>query len=353
MLKKAEVGRMAAIVVNSRYESRPITGVERYAREVIKRLGPKVSIIKPRRRLRGIQGHLWEQIELPRQLEGGEVLWSPANTGPLKIEHQVVTIHDISPLDHPEWYAPAFVAWYRFLMPRLAKRVRKVITDSQFSKGRIIERLAIDEKKVISIPCGVDHAKFHPYKKDEAAQIREKYALREPYLLAVGSLNPRKNLNTLFQAWRIIGNSLDGMMLVIVGSAGRAFKSLELDNLPKQVRFLGYINDDDLPLLYASARCFIFPSYYEGFGLPILEAMACGVPVIASKATALPEVLGDAGIQFDPTDVDELAADIRHVIDDEMLSRDLVQRGLQRAKEYSWEQTRDQIWAVLNEPWAD
>ena len=339
---------MSAVVVNSRFDNRPITGVERYASEVVKRLGPKVRLVKPRREVHGIQGHLWEQISLPRHIGAGEVLWSPANTGPLTVQNQVVTIHDISPLDHPEWFAPAFVAWYKFLLPRLAKRARKVITDSHFSKGRIIERLEIDEKKVISIPCGVDHVRFRPYSNDDTAQIRVKYALPDTYILAVGSLNPRKNLNALLKAWRKIASSLAGVQLVIVGSAGRAFKSLNLDNLPKQVRFLGFINDDDLPLLYAAARCFIFPSFYEGFGLPVLEAMACGVPVIASYAASLPEVLGDAGIQFDPMDVDELAAAISRLLNDDMLVRNLVQLGVQRAKLYTWEKTRDRIWAELN-----
>lgn len=344
----AEVECMSTVVVNSRYDSRPVTGVERYASEVIKRLSPKVRTVKPRRELRGIQGHLWEQISLPRHIEDGEVLWSPANTGPLRVKNQVVTIHDISPLDHPEWFAPVFAAWYQFLMPRLAKRARKVITDSHFSKGRIIERFEIDEGKVISIPCGVDHGRFRPYSNDDTAEIRVKYALPDTYILAVGSLNPRKNLHALLRAWRKIASSLDGVQLVIVGSAGRAFKSLNLDNLPKQVRFLGFINDDDLPLLYAAARCFIFPSYYEGFGLPVLEAMACGVPVIASNAASLPEVLGDAGIQFDPMDVDELATAISRLLDDDMLVRSLVHSGLQRAKLYTWEHTRDRIWAELN-----
>lgn len=338
---------MSHVVVNSRFSSRPITGVERYASEVTKRLGSKVKIIKPRRDRQGFQGHLWEQMILPFLMRDDEVLWSPANTGPLLVKNQIVTMHDISPLDHPEWYSPIFVAWYRLMMPRLAKQAKKIITDSDFSKQRILDRFNIRSEKVIVIPCGVDHTRFRTYSDEEIAKIKEKYDLPQTYLLAVGSLNPRKNLSTLFKAWEKIYDVSNAVQLVVVGTTGKAFRSLLLDNFPAQVRFLGFIQDYDLPLLYAGASCFIFPSSYEGFGLPVLEAMAVGVPVIASNATSIPEVIGDAGIQFNPMDVEKLASGIMQILNDDKLRREMIQSGLHRAKLFSWEKTRDHIWNEL------
>ena len=190
----------AKILVNARSFGRRVTGVERYAREVTARLGNRIDLVGTSA-TQGFGGHCWEQIALPRRMNRGTILWSPANSGPLAVSDQVVTIHDLSVIDHPEWFERCFAAWYRFLLPRLAQRASVVITDSNYSKIRIQEGFRISEEKIIVAPCGVDVEKFRPQSESRHDLVRRKYALPKVYALYVGTLEPRKNLRRLLNAW--------------------------------------------------------------------------------------------------------------------------------------------------------
>ncbi len=331
------------IVVNGRFEGRRLTGVERYASEVLRCLGPDTKVIKPRQTLTGMRGHFWEQFVLPSALTKDEYLWSPANTGPLAVAAQTVTIHDLSVLDHPEWFTSSFRLWYLFLLPRLARRARSVLTVSEHSRRSIIRKLRLPEDKVTAIPDGVNLRQFHPC---DPTPVRAKYELREPYILFVGSLDPRKNLERLLQAWARLGEFKD-LDLVIVGSQGNVFRPVAIPRARRHIRFLGYVPDEDLPGLYAGATFFIMPSLFEGFGLAVLEAMACGTPVITSHAGALPEVAGDAAIQVDPTSVEAMAEAMRTLLLDEGLRSALRQKGMERACKFSWERSAQEISKVL------
>lgn len=331
------------IAINGRFEGRRVTGVERYASEVLRCLGPETRVIKPGQTMTGVRGHIWEQFLLPRQLGKDEVLWSPANTGPLAVANQVVTIHDISVLDHPEWFTARFRLWYLFLLPRLASRARTVLTVSEHSRQSILKRFRLPQEKVMVVPDGVNPREFHP---SDAEPVRAKYELRNPYVLFVGSIDPRKNLERLLQAWIRLAEFKD-VQLVIVGSKGSMFRPVSMQSSTRRTRFLGYVPDEDLPGLYSGATFFIMPSLFEGFGLSVLEAMACGAPVISSHAGALPEVVGDAAIQVDPTSVEGMAEAMRRLLLEDGLRAMLREKGMARARQFSWEGSARQIWDVL------
>jgi glycosyltransferase involved in cell wall biosynthesis len=324
------------LLVNGRFEGRMITGVERYAREIICRL-PGLKIARPRKPVHGLAGHLWEQVELPR-LVADRLLWSPANTGPLAVERQVVTIHDTAVLDHPEWFQPGFALWYRILLPLLARRARVVHTVSSYTRGKLIRRLGLDPEKVRVTPGGVDRSRFHPLAGSPGSCRK--------YLLFLGSLQPRKNLSGLLEAWREIAGKFPDVELWVAGSSGRAFRLPGMQQTD-QVRYLGYVTDASLPRLYAEAQAFIFPSFDEGFGLPVLEAMACGIPVIAAKAGAVPEVAGGAALLVNPAVSSEIGSAISRVLTDGAMRQDLVERGLERSACFSWDGSARAVQRVL------
>jgi glycosyltransferase involved in cell wall biosynthesis len=281
------------ICVNTRILSSHLTGVQRYLLELLGRLADRVEGVSPIEPMAGIRGHAWEQLALPHRLHG-RVLFSPSNTGPIAVRQQVVAIHDLATLDHPEWLSFRFAAWYRFLTPRLASRVAHVITISEFSKQRLLTHVRMPADRITVIPNGVD-ARFRPMDDAELAEPLRLLALpSRRYVLCVGSLEPRKNLARLLQAWsRILPELPEDVWLVLTGKRGneRVFaRTAGLDDLPPRVHLTGYVADDILPALYAGARVFAFPSLYEGFGLPPLEAMASGVAVLTGNRASLPEV---------------------------------------------------------------
>lgn len=342
----------AQVLINGRALGRRITGVERYTREVSARLGIPLrtaGIHAPQ----GFRGHIWEQVFLPQQISKHEILWSPANSGPLAVSRQVLTIHDLSVVDHPEWFNPRFAIWYRWLLPRLAHRVKLIITDSLYSKIRISRAFRISADKIHVVPCGVDAEKFYPRPDVERARLRRKYSLPPAYMLFVGTLEPRKNLPTLVHAWAQVFREVRPVHLVIAGGPGDAFRRLSHLEAPADgVLQVGYVSDADLPALYSAALGFVMPSLYEGFGLPILEAMACGTPVIAGRAAALPEVVGESGLLIDPLSVPDLAAALRCLVQDDELRRDLARKGYERSRLYTWDRSARLVRQALQQAGA-
>jgi glycosyltransferase involved in cell wall biosynthesis len=281
----------------------------------------------------------------------GKLLFSPANTGPLSVAKQVVTIHDLSVIDRPEGFNPSFRAFYQFLLPRLARRVRAVITDSAFTRERLIEWAKIPPSRVHAIPLGVDR-RFSQQQLDSIEKLRNTLEIPSPYyILSLGSIEPRKNLPRLFAAWERIQQALpDDVWLVVAGGKGKSsvFKDVGIQ-IPPRVHLTGRVSDEFLPTLYSGALAFVYPSLYEGFGLPPLEAMACGTPVLTSNVTSLPEVVGDAGLLVDPYNVEAMAHGIRRLVEDSALREELRKKGLERAKQFTWERTAELTWAVLEE----
>ena len=260
--------------------------------------------------------------------------------------------HDISPIEHPEWFDAGFVTWYRYLIPQLVRRVTRIVTVSQFSKSRILERLRVRDDRVVVIPNGVD-GRFRPDARptcDRPDASREPApGLTGPFILTVGSLSPRKNLGRLFAAWQLSGLGHEGCVLAVAGVRGTSFKRIDLRTPPVGVQMLGYVPDAELPALYGRALGVVVPSLYEGFGLPALEAMACGTPVIAARAGGLPETVGDAALLVDPIAPEALSDALRRVFEDGSLRGQLARRGVDRSRRFSWRLAADRLLRVLDD----
>lgn len=316
------------VVIDGRAAVRAeVGGVERVAREMaalLPRLDPgRYRVATPPSALAHRAGHGWEQLVLPALR--AELIYCPAMLGPLRSRRNVLCIYDAASVRHPEWYSRAYSAYQRRMLPALAHRARLVVTASEFGRREAVEVLGAAPDRVEVVPLGVGE----PFAPDaDAGAARAAFGLERPYVLTVGSLIARKNLVALEQAAAALRR--EGIDLVVAGS-GRGY--MRAGESP--VRELGYVDQALLAGLYAGAAAFTLPSLYEGFGLPVLEAMASGTPVVASDRTALPEVCGDAALLVDPDDPDALTEAILAAIGDERLRA----AGLARARSFTWERT--------------
>ncbi len=353
------------VALNGRFLAQRTTGVQRHARELVRALdrrldqapgGFEVTLFAPLdatldlelrtirlRRVGRLSGHAWEQLELPLFVRD-QLLLNLANTGPALSRRQLVTIHDASVFAVPEAYSAAFRRYYRLLLPHLARRARLVLTDSEFSRSELVRWMGVTEEKIRVVPCGHEHIMAQP--ADHRVLSRHGLGAR-PYVLAVGSLSRHKNLETVFAAIRLLGQH--AWDYVLAGPVNpRIFGPAEEGGPELAVR-IGYVTDAELRALYEGAACFVYPSRYEGFGLPPLEAMACGCPVVVSRSASLPEVCGDAALYADADDPQQLAAAIRRVMCEEGLADHLRQKGRERARHWSWDRTVDKTLAAISE----
>lgn len=337
------------IVCNGRILKNKLTGVQRYVIELMERFNGEVDIVQPDSALHGSAGHAWEQFVLPFKLKQ-RLLWSPSITGPLMVEKQVVTIHDVVPLDHPEWLNPRFAAWYKFNTPRLARKVRRIIVDSEFSRDRLLHFCPEVRDKIDVIYLAAD-ARFSPRGHTEIDLARIKLEIPTArYVVALGSLEPRKNLTRLLAAWKlIVGKVPDDIGLVIAGGRGKSiiFDGVNLDSLPPRVHLTGHVSDELLPALYSGAIASLYPSLYEGFGLPPLEAMACGTAVLTSNVASLPEVVGTAALKINPLDIREMADALLSMIENDSMREDMANRGLIQASKFNWDTSAKATLTVL------
>ena len=285
------------IAVNGRFLALPISGIERYAREVWSRLSEEEArVIEPKVALPSWRGLVWEQTALPMRLQRNEVLLSLTNLGPLAVRRQLLVIHDVAVFDHPEWFSTAVKRTYEALLPVLAKRVAVCVTDSEFSRQRIVERLGIDEDLVKCIYPGC------------ASGFRNRIEglERSPYVLAYGADDPRKNFRRLLEAWTEVRRQLPGYTLKVFGRPSRLFGNTFVEDWTG-VEILGYVPDEELPALYQQASLLVYPSLYEGFGLPVLEALVSGTPVVASDIEVFRELFDGSVIFVDPLDAHSIA----------------------------------------------
>ena len=330
--------------VNLRTLGYRITGVQRYLLGLLPHMPSELDSVKPARALQGIKGHLWEQLYLPTLLRR-RLLWSPGNTGPVGVGRQVLTVHDAASLDHPEWFERKFALWYAAMLPALIRKVRAIITVSHFSKERIVRLTGAEPERVHVVLNGVGK-RFRPADLEAVNQVRMDFNLTGPYILFVGSLEPRKNLALLLEAWRLGG--FDGATLAVVGASGHMFPKFHLDSIPEGVRLLGSVKDEILPVLYSGATAFVYPSIYEGFGLPPLEAMACGCPVALSDIPAHREVCGETAMYFDPFIPEDISSRLEWLLRLDGATRaSLVEQGLHRAARYTWESAASDTWRIL------
>jgi GT2 family glycosyltransferase/glycosyltransferase involved in cell wall biosynthesis len=325
--------RDAPVVIDARAAARrEIGGVERVATEMATRLPQlrpdRYAVMRPPSAFAHRAGHVWEQGLLPAVARNAQVLYCPANLAPAASRRSVVVIHDLAALRHPEWYSPPYASYQRRILPLLARRARRVIAPSEFSRREVAEGLGLDPERIAVVPNGVD-ARFSPSADPEPA--RRAHGLEGPYVLVVGTRIARKNVTALADAANRLREL--GIELVSAGSGRGYMRPGETPPL----RALGYVQEEHLPGLYAGARALAMPSLYEGFGLPVLEAMASGVPVVAADRTALPETCGGAALLVDPTDTIALADALSLAATDEAVRERLIERGLGRASEFTWE----------------
>jgi glycosyltransferase involved in cell wall biosynthesis len=345
------------IAVNTRCLGTNLTGVQRYTLEILKRLSLAHLELSPRCFSRGFAGHAWEQAVLPLKLRRDNLLWSPGNCGPLAIRNQVVTVHDLAPIDHPEWFTKRFALWYQMVIPRLVRRVRHIITVSEFTRNRLIDALQVPAGKITVIYNGVDR-RFCLQSAEATTQAVEAMKLPSSrYVLSLCSIEPRKNIVRLLKAWEKIEGRYKDIWLVIAGAEGSELvfgKALHrqpvvsesvlsaiegVEPLPPRVHFTGHVPEEYLAALYAGAIVYVYVSLYEGFGLPPLEAMATGCPAIVSKTAALPEVCKDAAFYVDPCDVEAIAKAMSVLIAEPDRRRMLREQGLTRASDFTWDKS--------------
>ena len=321
------------MVIDGRAAARPeLGGVERWARELCVRLPAlapdRYAVARPPAALSHRAGHAWEQGWLPLASRRATWLLCPANLAPLAARNAAVVIHDAAALREPAWYSDLYVRWQRFVMPRIARRARLVITVSEFSRTELRDLLGVE---AVVVPGGVDE-RFTP-----AAPAT--LPVERPYVLTVASRTARKNLGALEECARRLRRG--GIDLLAVGGGRPQFRDEAAAD--SALRWLGHVPDEQLPGLYAGALCFVLPSLYEGFGLPCIEAMACGTPVVAAAAGALPETCGDAALLVDPRD----PAAIADAVDRACGDAELGAAGVARAAAFRWDVAAERIDGLL------
>ena len=260
----------------------------------------------------------------------------------------LVTIHDLSFIRHPETFPPQLHEYLTTAVPRSVGRADHILTDSEWTRKDVIELLSIAPERVTPLHLGVSGAFTAEATPDEREMLAAKYGITPgPYVLAVGTVQPRKNYERLIEAVDRVRETKN-VTLVIAGRTGWLSEPVvEAVNARPHVRLLGFVDDGDLPALCRQAQVLAYPSLYEGFGLPPLEAMACGTPVVASSASSVPEAVGDAGLLHDPLDTDALADALLRALTDDELRADMRQRGLARAAEFTWTRTAHEWLAAL------
>lgn len=354
------------LYINGRFLTQSVTGVQRYAIEVIKaldnliesgflnKLRNNIIILTPKnitnnikfknieiKKIGKLKGHLWEQVDLA-QYTSGQMLLNLCNSGPLIKKNQMTVIHDVAVYANGKNFSVLFRNWYKLLLKTQAVNSIKIITVSNFSKEEILKYLKIRSNKIKVIYEGKEH---FTEQKENQSYIYEKDLNTKPYILAVSSLNPNKNFGAIVKAMDYL-KSTDFNIVIAGGTDPKVFSQTDED-LPSNVIHLGYVSDSELKTLYKNAFCFVYPSFYEGFGLPPLEAMSIGCPVIISNRASLPEVGGDAALYCDPQKPEDIARQIKKMISDNNLRNELIHKGLIQSEKFTWEKCAYEIFQPI------
>ncbi len=303
---------------------------------------------KPTRLTPRTLARIWQRARVPLPVEfftGAVDLYHATDfVLPPTRARSLLTVHDLSFVRVPEAASPRLKAYLDVVVPRSVRRADHILADSQATKDDLMALYGTRADKITVLLCGVD-ARFH--RVDDPA-IRLKYNIPpRPYIFSVGTVQPRKNYARLIQALAALRARHYDVDLVIAGGRGwlddPIYAEIDAAKMADHVHFIGFADDADLPALYSAALITAVPSLYEGFGIPVLESMACGTPVVTSNVSSLPEVGGDAALTVDPTSLDEIIAALQRLIDDEALRADLAARGIARAREFTWERSMQQL----------
>lgn len=312
----------------------------------------------PQHRVRWVFNELFLPGELRRRQVALYHSTEPWSAPPARGFASVLTCHDLIPLLFPEQYLNrrhlywrAYYTWMNW--SGRWDHLSRIIAISEATRRSLIERLGIDEKRIEVVYNGIDHDFFHPVEDDHLAEVRRRYELERPFVLYLGGYDYRKNIGALVEAMADVPESLD-VELVLAGgmdeeTADRLTALADSTGGSSRMRRLGYVDDADLPALYSLAQVFVYPSLAEGFGLQLLEAMACGCPVVAADRTSLPEVVENAGLLVDPERPAAIADAITRLLEDEQLRETMRRRGLERAAQFSWERCARETLAVYRD----
>lgn len=343
------------VVVNGRFLVQRVTGINRFAVELcraLKKIFPELIVVIPEWldydhhfdlnivRFGKLKSHFWEQIDLLvflKKAGGHPLLINFSGLGPLLYRNQIMTIHDLSFMRHPEWFSWSYNLLYKFLTPILAQRCRHIFTVSNFSKDEIIELLKVNSSKITVVYNAVsDHVSM------DAADLTPP---EKPYILMVSSLDPRKNHERIFAAFNRGG--FRGYELKVIGKTAPNFRNAVQASRHRDIFFCGYVSDRELATLYANASLFIYPSLYEGFGIPPLEAMKNGCPTVVSDIPSLREVCGNSTLYVDPYSIDEIITKMKKVLQDEVLRQSLIKAGYERVKRFNWTLSAKKVEKVI------
>jgi len=297
---------------------------------------------------------LWHRLRLPAPAElftGRCDLFHSTDFAlpPTAGARTIVTVHDLTFLRYPECAHPRLRAYLESVAPRSMRRADRIIADSEATRRDLIELLGAPAEKIGVVYGGIEDEFTAQGEPAADAAVRRRHGLEKPYVFSVGTIEPRKNYALLLRAYaRMLKKMKDAPILAIAGGKGWLYDDIFAEvvrcGLKERVRFLGFVPDSDLPALYRGAALFVFPSLYEGFGFPPLEAMACGCPVVCSNASSLPEVVGDAAVLAPPTDEAHWARAIRNTLNDSALRQKMKQRGLAQAARFTWTAAASRLW---------
>jgi glycosyltransferase involved in cell wall biosynthesis len=354
---------LMGFAINGKFTSQRITGVQRVAFELTRAMQALVSspeslplvvppdgkdlglASRPTRKKSSLTGNLWEQLILPLE-SSHDTLLSLCNTGPLLKRRQLVMIHDMAVYDVPHAFSKKFAFWYRLKFSVLRRQTRLILTVSEFSKQRICHHLRLDPSQVEVVRPGADH--MDRIEADDAILTRLSLE-KDKFCVLVGSLDPRKNLQRVLAATKLLAHRPDIKFVVAGGANPRIFAAQDTSQKASSdnVTWAGFVSDGELKALYGNAACLVFPSLYEGYGLPPLEAMYCGCPVITSTEASLPEVCGDAALYCDANSVEDIAAKIETMTSQAELRESHRRRGLARAQQLKWDGAANRMVQIL------
>lgn len=348
------------IVVNARFLTQNITGVQRFALEISRKLkliyGDQILFVSPANILNNEfakeldvvligknKGHIWEQFDLPKYLRrnGKPLLLNFTNTAPMWYTNKISTLHDVAFITYPQTFSKYFVLLYKFIIPRIIRSSSHIITVSEFSKSEIIKFYDIDESSISVIYNAVDDS-FEP-KEDLTLSASD-------YFVAVSSLNHRKNLLRTLESFVDFNKQSPDVCLYVIGDLkSDAFKEVNLSEYTNNanIKFCGRLSDEELIRYYSNAKGFIYPSLYEGFGLPPLEAQACGCPVLISNVTSLPEIFLDSALYCSPYSVKSITDGLEKIFNDKDYSKDLKTKGKNNIKRFSWEKSAADLHEII------
>jgi glycosyltransferase involved in cell wall biosynthesis len=342
------------ILINGRYLTQPLSGVQRFATEMTKALEQhykgRLTVLTPKGASAGHvrsrpvgtrSGQVWEQIELPRHVKGG-VLINLGNMAPLRLRHQIVVVHDAGVFVTPDAYTRQFRLWYKFAQSQFIRRNATIVAVSEFGRQELSRWLGTAPQAISLVSEGADHM-------NNIVADRNVLDMLPPgrFVLAVGNLSAHKNLAALSALALVLAER--GVTLVIAGAArGSPFQASGETTLPQPAYYLGRVSDASLKALYENAVCLVFPSRYEAFGLPAVEAMACGCPLSVSNIPALQETCADAACYFDPASPSEIMQQVCRILDDDVFRQTLRAAAFRRASAFTWDRAAGMMARVLD-----